>query len=301
MQQCRGGWDAWGPWLKGRLAAGEEGLGHCRQLSAKRNPASFPFLSHCSGILRNMHKERLCSWRVHLLLLLILHLKALTTQLVAVTGRMLTVTDEHEEERSATSFGVAQSAGDTSEHRTGFLTARIRGRGWDEGRSHPCSAATVTVRPDLVLVCTSPPSSHSSRLPLLLFKTPKQFSLRHLNKLPHFFWWKLLLNHLFWIWKKSLWFPQTEVPQSWGQDAAQAQSAATSSLGNRDLIVVSARLYCNLPIPTNLIPLCESAAMAPFPTGISGLQWMAFENWRLLGILGTKQSSFLLDMKTHFT
>lgn len=117
MQQCRDGWDATSPCFKARSAASEGELDpedlksmpqHCGQLSATINPASFPFLSLHSGILRNTHKKE----KKKELLLRSLSAPTASSSLegidktisCCVTGGMLTVTDEQEEERCATSF-----------------------------------------------------------------------------------------------------------------------------------------------------------------------------------------------------
>lgn len=86
---------------------------------------------------------------------------------VTATNQLLTVTDEQQGERCATSSGATQRVGDTSKDKTGFLTAGIRGKGWGESRSHHCSAITFGVRTDLTLTYTFPPSNHSSSVSLL--------------------------------------------------------------------------------------------------------------------------------------
>lgn len=78
---------------------------HCGQLSGKRNNASFPIFSLCSGILGNTQEKKT-------LLLRSLSAPTASSSLegidkaisCCITGGMLTVTDEQEEERCAASF-----------------------------------------------------------------------------------------------------------------------------------------------------------------------------------------------------
>lgn len=87
------------------------------------------------------------------------------------TGSMLTVTDEQEGTRAATSSGVAQSARETSKDRTEFLTAGIRGKAVSQSHSSVAQAEDLTSGCSYVHDMTTEETSATSRLPPLVSAT----------------------------------------------------------------------------------------------------------------------------------